>query len=326
VTAACESLAGERRTLVGVTRELRLRLVLVLNVVLAAALVVVGFVAHSLGLFAAAGDTVTDVAAVLLSLVAVRLARRSPTAQRSFGYHRSTILAAQANAAAILVVSVFIVIEGVRRLDHAPTVHGGPMLVVAGIAALVNIAAAIVLGGDDDLNMRAVMLDSVGDAAANAGVAVSGAVILATGGAEWLDPVVSIVIAVVIAVRAVRLLKQTADVLLESTPAGLDLDELAAAVIAVDGVDAVHDIHAWSLSSDVRALSAHLVLSGHPTLEEAQVVGDRVRATIGPRFGIAHATLELECEACVQEDSEPCADLLDSSATSGTSGLLRRHA
>ena len=73
-------------------------------------------------------------------------------------------------------------------------------------------------------------------------------------------------------------------------------------------------------------MSAHLVLSGHPTLEEAQVVGDRVRATIGPRFGIAHATLELECEACAQEDSEPCADLLDSSATSGTSGLLRRHA
>lgn len=314
------------------TRELRLRLVLVLNVSLAAALVVVGFVAHSLGLFAAAGDTVTDVAAVLLSLVAVRLVRRSPTAQRSFGYHRSTILAAQANAAAILVVSVVIVVEGIRRVQHTPTVHGGPMLVVAGIAALVNIGAALVLGGDDDLNMRAVMLDSVGDAAANAGVAVSGAVILATGGAEWLDPVVSIVIAVVIAVRAVRLLKQTADVLLESTPAGLDLDELASVITAVDGVDAVHDIHAWSLSSEVRALSAHLVLSGHPTLEEAQVVGDRVRATIGPRFGIAHATLELECEACAQEDSEPCADLLDSSAasdrgaTSGTSGLLRRHA
>ena len=308
------------------TRELRLRFVLVLNVALAAALVVVGFVAHSLGLFAAAGDTVTDVAAVLLSLVAVRLARRSPTAQRSFGYHRSTILAAQANAAAILVVSVIIVVEGIRRLDHTPTVHGGPVLVVAGIAALVNIAAALVLGGDDDLNMRAVMLDSVGDAAANAGVAVSGAVILATGGAEWLDPVVSIVIAVVIAVRAVRLLKQTADVLLESTPAGLALDELASAITGVDGVDAVHDIHAWSLSSDVRALSAHVVLSGHPTLEEAQVVGDRVRATIGPRFGIAHATLELECEACAQEDSEPCADLLDSSATSGTSGLPRRHA
>jgi len=96
---------------------------------------------------------------------------------------------------------------------------------------------------------------------------------------------------------------------------------------AVEGVDAVHDLHVWSLSSEVRALSAHLVLSGHPTLEEAQVVGDRLRATIGPGFAIAHATLELECESCVQEDGEPCAELLDRSAvTSGTSGPLRRHA
>src|SRR5205807_2301020 len=206
-----------------VTRELRLRLVLGLNLALAAALVVAGFVADSLGLFAAAGDTVTDVGAVLLSLLAV-------------------------------------------------------------------------------------LLDTVGDAAANTGVAAAGAVILLSGRFEWLDAAVSIAIAVVIAARAVRLLMQAADVLLESTPPGLDLDELASAMKAVEGVDAVHDLHVWSLSSEVRALSAHLVLSGHPTLEEAQVVGDRLRATIGPRFAIAHATLELECESCVQEDGEPCAE------------------
>jgi cobalt-zinc-cadmium efflux system protein len=310
-----------------VTRELRLRLVLGLNVALAAALVVSGFVAHSLGLFAAAGDTVTDIAAVFVSLLAVRLARRSPTAQRSFGYHRSTILAAQANAAAILVVCVVIVVEGVRRLQDPPHVHGGTVLVVAAIAALVNGVAALVLHGDHhDLNMRAVLLDTIGDAAANTGVSAAGAVILLSGTYEWLDPAISIAIAVVIAFRAARLLMQTADVLLESTPAGLDLAELASAVTAVDGVDAVHDIHVWSLSSEVRAMSAHLVLSGHPTLEEAQVVGDRVRGTVGPRFGIAHATLELECESCVQEDGEPCAELLDSAATSGTSGPLRPHA
>jgi len=311
-----------------VSRELRLRLVLALNLALAAALVVAGVFAHSLGLFAAAGDTVTDVAAVLVSLLAVRMARRSPNAQRSFGYHRSTILAAQANAAAILVVSGVIIIEAIRRLQDPPAVHGGAVLVVAGVAALVNGVAALVLLGDNhDLNMRAVMLDTVGDAAANAGVALAGAAILVTGGYEWLDPAVSIAIGVVIAIRAVRLLMQTADVLLESTPAGLDLGELASAMTAVDGVDAVHDIHVWSLSSEVRAMSAHLVLSGHPTLEEAQVVGDRLRATIGPRFAIAHATLELECEACVQADGEPCAELLDSSAvTSGTSAPLRRHA
>jgi len=268
--------------------------VLGLNLALAAALVVSGVVAHSLGLFAAAGDTVTDVAAVLLSLLAVRMARRSPTTQRSFGYHRSTILAAQANAAVILIVSGVIVVEAIRRLQDPPTVHGGTVLIVAGVAAVVNGVAALVLAGDHhDLNMRAVMLDTVGDAAANAGVALAGAVILMTGGYEWLDPAVSIVIAAVIAIRAVRLLLQTADVLLESTPAGLDLSELASAVKAVDGVDAIHDLHVWSLSSEVRAMSAHLVLSGHPTLEEAQAVGDLVRSTIGPRFGIAHATLEL---------------------------------
>src|SRR5205807_943586 len=197
-----------------VTRELRLRLVLWLNLALAAALVVAGLVADSLGLFAAAGD----------------------------------------------------------------------------------------------LTKRAVLLDAVGDAAANPGVAAAGAVILLSGRFEWLDAAVSIAIAVVIAARAVRLLMQAADVLLESTPPGLDLDELASAMKAVEGVDAVHDLHVWSLSSEVRALSAHLVLSGHPTLEEAQVVGDRLRATIGPRFAIAHATLELECESCVQEDGEPCAE------------------
>ena len=310
------------------SRELRLRLVLGLNVALATTLVVGGVVAHSLGLFAAAGDTVTDVAAVLLSLVAVRLARRSPNAQRSFGYHRSTILAAQANAAAILLVCGVIVIEAIRRLQDPPSVHGGMVLVFAGVAALVNGVAAVLLARDrHDLNMRAVLLDTAGDATANAGVAAAGAVILLAGSYEWLDPAVSIVIAIVIAARAVHLLMQATDVLLESTPAGLDLDELLSTMAAVDGVDTVHDLHVWSLSSEVRAMSAHLVLSGHPTLEEAQVVGDRVRATVGPGFGIAHATLELECESCVQEDGEPCAELLDHSAvTSGTSGPLRRHA
>ncbi|TMK85621.1 MAG: cation transporter [Actinobacteria bacterium] len=295
-TPACESWAGSSRSLEGVSRELRLRLVLGLNVALATALVVGGVVAHSLGLFAAAGDTVTDVAAVLLSLVAVRLARRSPNAQRSFGYHRSTILAAQANAAAILLVCGVIVIEAIRRLQDPPSVHGGMVLVFAGVAALVNGVAAVLLARDrHDLNMRAVLLDTAGDATANAGVAAAGAVILLAGSYEWLDPAVSIVIAIVIAARAVHLLMQATDVLL--------------------------------LSSEVRAMSAHLVLSGHPTLEEAQVVGDRVRATVGPGFGIAHATLELECESCVQEDGEPCAELLDHSAvTSGTSGPLRRHA
>jgi cobalt-zinc-cadmium efflux system protein len=297
-----------------VSRENRLRVVLGLNLCLVGVLVAFGFIAHSLGLLADAWDTVADVAAVVIALFAVRLTRRSPTAQRSFGYHRTTILAAQANAAAILAVTLVIVVEALRRIGHPPGVHGGAVLIVAAVAVAVNGAAALVLAGDrHDLNMRAVLLDTLGDAAANAGVAVAGAVILFTGGNEWLDPAVSLVVAAVIGVRAVRLLAQATDVLLESTPAGLDLGELASAMADVDGVDEIHDLHVWSLSSEVRALSAHLVLSGHPTLEEAQVVGDRLRAAIGPRFAIAHATLELECESCVDTTDDGCVELPDRS-------------
>ena len=294
------------------SRETRLQVVLALNVALIAVLVAFGFLAHSLGLLADAWDTVADVAAVLISLVAVRLTRRSPTAQRSFGYHRSTILAAQANAAAILAVTLLIVVEAVRRIGDPPGVHGGAVLVVAAVAVVVNGGAALVLAGDrHDLNMRAVLLDTLGDAAANAGVAAAGAAILITGGNEWLDPAVSLAVAAVIGVRALRLLAQAADVLLESTPAGLDVAELASAMADVDGVDEIHDLHVWSLSSEVRALSAHLVLTGHPTLEEAQVVGDRLRAAIGPRFAIAHATLELECESCIEDAGDGCVELPD---------------
>ena len=160
----------------------------------------------------------------------MRLVRRRANASRSFGYRRGTILAAQANAASILIVCVLVGFEAIRWY--------------------------------------------------------------------WLDPAVSLLISAVIGVQGWQLLRSTADVLLESTPAGLDVDSLSSTMAAVDGVESVHDLHVWTLSSDVRALSAHVVLDGHPSLEEAQVVGARVKSTIGGRFRISHATLELECEAC----------------------------
>jgi cobalt-zinc-cadmium efflux system protein len=122
----------------------------------------------------------------------------------------------------------------------------------------------------------------------------------------WVDPAASLVVAAVIVVEAVRLLRASVEVLLESAPADVDLGELTATMGRVPGVADVHDLHVWSLSSDVRALSAHLVLSGHPTLEEAQVVGDRVKAAIGGPFTIAHSTLELECERCIDGEVDPC--------------------
>ncbi len=297
-------------------KERRLRIALGLNIAIVVVQVVVGIIAASLGLLADAAHNVTDVAAIVVSLVSVRFARRRATASRSFGYHRGTILAAQANAASILIVCVVVGFEAIRRLSNPQPVAGGLVLVVALVAAAANFGAAAALGGaghghaghDDhgpdaggethDLNMRSALLHMISDGAVSVGVALAGLVILLTGGWYWLDPAVSLVISAVIGVQGWRLLRATGEVLLESTPAGLDVTALSGTMAAVDGVESVHDLHVWTLSSEVRALSAHVVLAGHPTLEEAQVVGAKVKSTIGDQFRIAHATLELECEAC----------------------------
>ena len=273
-----------------------------------AAQVVAGLVAHSVGLLSDAGHNLTDVAAILLSLLAVRLTRRPATTARSFGWHRSTVLAAQANAAAILVVSAVIGIEAVHRLAAPQPVRGGIVVVVALVALAANgLSAWLLVEAGGDLNMRAALLHMAGDALASAGVAVAGLVILLTARFYWLDPAVSLGVGLLIAVEAVRLLKATADVLLESTPAGLDVARLAGAVAAMPGIEAVHDIHAWTLSADVIALSAHLVMEGHPSLEEAQRVAGEVRTALGVDFSITHATLELECESCADPGADPCA-------------------
>lgn len=302
-------------------RERRLTIALGLNLVIVVAQVVFGFLAHSLGLIADAGHNLTDVAAILASLLAVRWARRRPTGQRSFGYHRATILAAQANAVSILVVTLWIIYESVVRLLNPETVRGGLVVVVALIAAAANLFAALAVreshsghdhsgdaGSGDarhgaDLNMRSAMLHLISDTAASVGVAIAGTIILVVDGAYWLDPAISIVLGLLIAYQGWKLLRATTDVLLESTPLGIDTDDVAGAIREMAGVEEVHDLHVWSLSSDIRALSAHLVMSGHPTLEEAQVVGDSVKRMIAPRFNVSHITLELECEACSSDGS-----------------------
>lgn len=282
------------------SRSRRLAVALTLNVILVAAQVASGLAADSLGLLSDAGHNLSDVAAVVISLIAVRWAGRAPTPARSYGFHRGTILAALANAASIVVVTIFIVMEGIARLRDPRPVEGGVVLAVALVAFLVNAGSAMILErGTTDLNMRSALLHMAGDALASLGVAAAGFVILVTGGSYWLDPLVSIGVALFIAWKAFAIVAQAADVLLESTPRDLDLDELIRVVTEVDGVETIHDLHVWSLSSEVRALSAHLVLTGHPTLEEAQAIGEEVKRAVGPPFSVAHATFELECEPCL---------------------------
>ncbi len=299
-------------------RAQRLRIALGLNILIVVVQLTMGLFANSLGLLTDAAHNFTDVFAICASLVAVSWALRAPTAQRSFGYHRGTILAALANSVSILAVTIFIVYEAVNRLLHPVAVHGGLVVIVALSATVVNGLAALILreghAGHDhgrgepqaDLNMRSALLQMAGDALASLGVAAAGLVILVANGFYWLDPVASLGIGVMIAYQAYKLLKQAVDVLLESTPSDIDLDALHQTLRTVPGIDDVPDLHIWSLSTELRALSAHLVMTGHPTLEEAQRVGEHAKGVVSVEFSITHATLELECEACYNGPEDRC--------------------
>jgi len=199
-----------------VTRSARLTVVLALNAALVAGLVVVGLSAHSLGVLAEGADYLGDAAAIGLSLFAIRLSERPPTRRRPHGYPKATALAALVNGGWILILSLVIIAGAIFRLvTTTHQVHGLPVLVVSGIAAVVMLVGALILGGDandghdddnGDLNMRAVLLDTAADGAAAAGVAATGGVILATRGSYWLDPTVALIVAVVVAYHTVRLL------------------------------------------------------------------------------------------------------------------------
>jgi cobalt-zinc-cadmium efflux system protein len=291
------------------TRRGRLVVALSLNAGLVAGELVAAFVARSAGLVSDAGHNLADVAAIVLALSALRWAARPRSDARSYGNHRGTILAALANAALLAVVTFAVAALGVARLLHPARVDGPVVAGVAAAALVLNgVAVAVLRERGRDLNVRSVAAHLAADVASAAVVLVAGLVVsLAGQGAARADPAASLLVAVLVLVQAVRILRDTGAVLLESTPADIDLGALRAAVTAVPGVDEMHDLHVWSLSSEYRALSAHLVLSGHPSLEEAQAIGGRVRERVSSRFHVAHTTFEMECERCDEQTPDPCA-------------------
>lgn len=206
-------------------RTTRLAVVLLLNLALVAGLVAAGIGAHSVGVLAAGGDYLADAAAIGISLLAIGLARRAPTRRRPGGFPRATACAALINVTALLaVVAVVAVAAADRLVAGAGHVHGLPVLVASGAAALVMLGAGLILRGDDDVpgdtagdraNMRAVLLDTLADSAAAAGVAVTGAIILADPGLSWLDPAIALVIAAVVGYQALRLARQVIITLLQ---------------------------------------------------------------------------------------------------------------
>ena len=259
-----------------------------------------GLAFHSLALLADAAHMLSDVAGLGIALVAQQLMDRRATARHSYGLQRAEVLGAQANGITLLVVAGWVIYEAIQRIGDPADVVGGGLLVVAVLGLLVNLGSAVVLAraGGTSLNMRGAFIHMSVDAAGSVAAIVAGIAVIVWD-ANWVDPAASILIAVLVVWSAWGLLRDTAQVLLEGTPRGMDPSAVEAALVTDGAVEAVHHLHLWNLASDVPAMSAHIVLRGDDvTLHEAQASGDRLKALLDDRFGIAHATLELECHPC----------------------------
>lgn len=285
--------------------DARRRVLWVVLVANAAALVaeaVAGVVFGSLALLADAAHLLSDVGGLGIALLAHSMVTRPPSARHSFGLHRAEILGAQANGVLLVASAGWVSFEGVRRLSDAASregIEGGGLLVVATLGLIVNVGSAIALArvAGRNLNMRGALVHMVADAAGSVAAIAAGLAVV-IGGATWVDPAASLVIAGLVLWAAVRLLRQAGHILLEGTPEGVDLGEVQRAIESVPGITGVHHLHMWSLASEVPALSAHVVVEGDVPLHEAQARGDELRAMLSDRFGVGHATLELECHEC----------------------------
>jgi cobalt-zinc-cadmium efflux system protein len=265
-----------------------------------------GFIANSLALLADAGHNLSDVLGLLLAWVAASLAKRRPSARFTYGMKRTPILASLANAMLLLVASGAIVLEAVRRFSDPAPVAEATVIWVALVGIVINGVTALgfMAGRKNDLNIRGAFLHMVADAVVSLGVVVSGVVILYTGW-QWLDPAVSIVIALVIVAGTWSLLKESINLSLDAVPARIDRRAIERYLNGLPGVSEVHDLHIWAMSTTEVALTAHLVRPG-ATLDDGLLA--RACTDLSTRFGIGHATLQIEsgdpAHPCILAPSE----------------------
>jgi cobalt-zinc-cadmium efflux system protein len=255
--------------------------------------VVAGFVTNSLALLSDAGHMLTDVGGLGMALAAIHVATRARLdRQRTFGLYRLEILAALANAVLLFAVAIYVVVEALRRWGDAPEILAGPMFVVAVIGLVANLAAFLLLraGASESLNLEGAYLEVLSDLVGSAAVIVAAVLIGVTGWA-WVDPVVGVAIGLFILPRTWRLGAQALRILVQAAPPGLDLAALEAELRTVGGVVDVHDLHVWTLTSEMDVASVHLMVCDGT---DSHAVLDRARVILRDHHGIDHATLQVE--------------------------------
>src|SRR5512147_1335333 len=274
-----------------------LRISLVATMAYIVLLVISGFRAHSLALLSEAGHNVSDFLALLLSLAAVYLEQRPPSATKTYGYSRAGVLAAFINAMTLVAIAFYIFYEAGRRLISPEHVHPGLMIGVAATGVVLNGVIALLLWRSSrDVNIRSAFLHEIGDTLSTAAVIVGGWAIMATG-RDWIDPALSFGIGAMILWSSFGIIRETLNILLEGTPRGMDVALVAQDIGAVAGVNDVHDLHVWSIGSHHHALSCHIGIADiPPSASEAilREVQERLRA----KFHIHHTTIQFEHVVC----------------------------
>jgi cobalt-zinc-cadmium efflux system protein len=266
--------------------------VLALVVVFLAVEVVGGLLTNSLALLADAGHMATDAAGLLLALLAIWIARRPATPDRSFGYYRVEIFAAVVNAVVLFGVAAVIVVEAISRFAAPPEVAGLPMLAIAAVGLVVNLVSLRLLhaGAQHSLNLRGAYLEVMGDLLGSVAVIVAAVVIIGTGWAP-VDPIASVLVALLIVPRTWSLLREAIEVLLQATPRDVDLGEVRRHLLQAAGVADIHDLHAWTLTSGKRVVSAHVVIESDA---DPPAVLDELCGCLSDDFDFEHSTIQLE--------------------------------
>ncbi|MFC2072102.1 cation diffusion facilitator family transporter [Chloroflexota bacterium] len=278
------------------SRPLRITLAIVVAIMVAEA--IGGILSNSLALLGDAGHMLVDALALGLALFAITIARRPATPSRTYGYHRVEIMAALANGVTLVVLALWIFYEAYQRFLTPPTVQTSLMLLVATIGLIANLIGMLLLkrASHEHLNIKAAYWHILGDTISSVGVIAAGVIISITG---WyiVDPIIAVFIGCIILWGAVRIVRESADILLEAVPKHIQLDEVIETLKNVPGVEDVHDIHVWTVTSGIHALSAHLLIEDQKVSSSAEIV-ESVNQDLGRYFNITHTTLQLECESC----------------------------
>ena len=299
-----------------------LRISLLATLAYVAVTFVAGLRAHSLALLSESGHNVSDFLALLLSFVAVYFQTRPADDARTFGYQRAGVLAAFINAGTLILISIWIGIEAVRRLSAPVAVQPRLMMYVAAAGVVMNgVIAALLWGVARDVNLRSAFIHMAGDTLSTAAVIAGGAGILLTGH-NWIDPVLSLVIAALILWSSAGIVRETLNILLEGTPRNVDLSHIRAGMEGVSGVLNVHDLHCWSLGSQSRALACHVTIDDIPPSESAAILS-KLRHVLKDHFNICHTTIQFEHENC--EVIEGCVVPMEEMASGADPGHHHGH-